>query len=235
MKDVILVVGMHRSGTSCLAGSLQESGLELGDVVTQARHNPKGNRENLRIMKLHDAVLAANGGAWDEPPARVCWTDAQRRDRDAIMDDYVGVARWGFKDPRTLLTLDGWLEVLERVRFVGSLRHPRAVATSLQRRNGGPLGRWLDLWAVYNERLLALHEQQAFPIVDFGVDDATYREALRLVIDQLGLAPSASQAFFDPELRHHLFDDAELPPRVRELYAELRSRTVRPSGSPHAP
>ena len=42
----IVILGMHRSGTSCLAGCLEELGLHLGTVITSAPHNKKGNREN---------------------------------------------------------------------------------------------------------------------------------------------------------------------------------------------
>jgi len=66
---VIAVLGMHRSGTSCLTGLLEDAGVPLGDVQKENPHNPLGNQENLRIMHLHDAVLAANGGSWDAPPA----------------------------------------------------------------------------------------------------------------------------------------------------------------------
>lgn len=44
--STVLILGMHRSGTSCLAGSLQEAGLYLGEVNTAAPHNAKGNRES---------------------------------------------------------------------------------------------------------------------------------------------------------------------------------------------
>jgi len=43
----MLILGMHRSGTSCLAGCLQAAGLISGEVNIQAMYNAKGNRENL--------------------------------------------------------------------------------------------------------------------------------------------------------------------------------------------
>ena len=59
---LIAVLGMHRSGTSYLAGSLQEAGLILGDCHTWNKHNEKGNRENQKFVDLHDAILEANVG-----------------------------------------------------------------------------------------------------------------------------------------------------------------------------
>ena len=65
---VICILGMHRSGTSCLTGSLQEAGLSLGDCHTWNPHNLRGNRENQAFVDLHDDILKANHGAWDAPP-----------------------------------------------------------------------------------------------------------------------------------------------------------------------
>ena len=62
-SQVIGVLGMHRSGTSCLTGTLEEAGVFLGEVVVQAKFNARGNRENRRIMDLHNAVLAAKGSS----------------------------------------------------------------------------------------------------------------------------------------------------------------------------
>ena len=75
---VVSIVGMHRSGTSCLAGTLEEAGLHLGNVITEAPHNAKGNRENRSIMDLHEELLVHSGGSWDRPPDRLSWSDAHR-------------------------------------------------------------------------------------------------------------------------------------------------------------
>lgn len=67
---VVAILGMHRSGTSLLAGTLQECGLDLGAVSTAAAANEKGNRESWLLMALHEDLLRQAGGAWDRPPAR---------------------------------------------------------------------------------------------------------------------------------------------------------------------
>ena len=66
---------MHRSGTSCLAGSLQESDVYFGDVSLENKYNKKGNRENIKIMNLNEKILSHNNGSWDEPPIEMKWTD----------------------------------------------------------------------------------------------------------------------------------------------------------------
>lgn len=222
MKRVLAIVGMHRSGTSCLAGSLQEAGLHLGTVITEAPHNAKGNRENKLIMDLQEEVLVHSGGSWDVPPAHVVWTDGHRARRDSIIASY-GSGSWGFKDPRTLVTLAFWLEALGVVDFVGTFRHPRLVAESLLARNGGGIERWFDLWAAYNQRLLQLHEQHHFPIVRFDVEPDRYRRSLLAVVERLGLPPPTGHLrFFEPELRHHNeLPAGDLPDHVRAMYERL--------------
>ena len=54
---VVAVLGMHRSGTSALAGSLEQHGLFLGRVSTSNPHNPKGNRESAEVRRLNEDVL----------------------------------------------------------------------------------------------------------------------------------------------------------------------------------
>lgn len=221
-RRVVSIVGMHRSGTSCLAGTLQEAGLHLGSVITEAPHNAKGNRENRRIMDLQEAILVHSGGSWDEPPPLVTWTDEHRRERDDIILSYGDAQPWGFKDPRTLVTLDFWREAISDLAFVGTFRHPLLVAESLGRRNGGTVEKWLGLWKTYNERLLAIHAASPFPIVRFDTDVDVYRKSLGAVIANLGLANGVALGFFEPVLRHHVdAPDQALPDDVGALYEKL--------------
>ena len=127
---------MHRSGTSCLSGCLEEHGLVLGDVVNAAPHNLKGNKENIDLRSINDDVLAQSGGAWDKPPETLIWNDSLRQRRDAHMKAYAAFPMWGFKDPRTLLALPFWQEASQNLRFIGTFRHPRDVVHSLLVRRG---------------------------------------------------------------------------------------------------
>jgi hypothetical protein len=222
----VLILGMHRSGTSCLAGSLQALGLALGRVHEWNPHNLKGNREHPGIMNLNDAVLAHSGGAWDHPPAHPCWSQAHARERDAILAELSRHASgaWGFKDPRTLLLLPFWLEALERPRFVGTFRHPARVASSLRARGLMPVEVGLALWLTYNHRLLDLHSRSPFPLVSFDLAEGEYAAAIAGVAQTLGLpVPSARQRhpFFDAQLRGATADDADVPREALVLHAQL--------------
>jgi hypothetical protein len=229
VSRVVCILGMHRSGTSCLAGSLEEAGLHLGDVFRVGQYNEKGNRENGRIMALQEKVLAYSGGSWNRPPEQVIWEDSHRAERDAIIRSYADVPAWGFKDPRTILLIDFWREALSSLSLVGTLRHPLLVAKSLCQRGGGSVDGWLDLWANYNERLLALYAADSFPILRFDLGGEAYRCSLAVAMDRLGLQPPARMEFFDPILRHHETSPADpLPERMRILYESLCRIAVNP-------
>lgn len=226
----ILVLGMHRSGTSMLAGTLEEAGLDLGEVVTQAPANEKGNRESLVLMRLHEDILERSGGSWDAIPDVVRWSTFHRAVRDLYLTSFATSPAWGFKDPRTLFTLDGWLEALPRAEFVGIFRHPELVARSLQARDGFSLEEGIALWARYNARLLELHRAHGFPLVEFVEDPDDLRRSLRAVVLRLELPRRyAPLRFFEGRLQHHRRAGADLPQEVTELYAELRGRCIEPT------
>lgn len=221
----IVVLGMHRSGTSCLAGSLEEAGLHLGEVNTEAPHNARGNRENRTIMDLHDEVLAANGGSWDVPPPLVTWSDEHRARRDEIIATYPSDVVWGFKDPRSLLLLDGWIEALPGLRFVGTFRHPAAVAASLAARNHFDAARSHAIWLAYNRRLIDYHARFGFPLVSFDWPHERYLDALKAAAVAHGLRqPETGFRFFTTGLRRNAAPtEVGLPADVREVHERLLS------------
>ncbi len=222
----IFVLGMHRSGTSSLTGCLEQRGLYLGEVSQKNPFNPKGNRENSRVMELNNLVLAASGGRWDSPPEEMIWTNDLASERDALVASLKqsGTQHWGFKDPRTLLTLPFWEEVIPEISFVGTFRHPAAVAKSLNARSGMPLEQGLTLWRKYNRRLLALWARNPFPTVSFDAPPAEYIVAIDRAAAVLGLGdPPSSGVFFEESLRHHAGGACgmELGEAERPIYFEL--------------
>lgn len=227
-KKVICILGMHRSGTSCLAGSLQKAGLFLGEVYTRNKYNIQGNREHIQLNALQDAVLEDNGGSWFEPPKTVIWSDKYYGYLCRIISDFDAYPRWGFKDPRSLLTLTGFSACIGKdMEFVGTFRNPYSVAESLQARTPYIDGRefWLELWYQYNERLLGLWEQYHFPLIDFDQPDALYAEHLDFLIKKLQLPTPAEDGygFFNPALRSRTSTEVEgLPAHIQKTYRKLQ-------------
>ena len=145
---MIAVLGMHRSGTSALVGSLQQRGLFLGRHSTHNTYNLRGNRENPDVMLLNEDILERSGGSWRAPPAAVEWAPDHVERAHAILAEHAERPLWGFKDPRTLLTLDGWLRLVPDLEFVGVFRHPARVARSLASRPSLPVEDPVELWRV---------------------------------------------------------------------------------------
>ncbi|MGB6229682.1 MAG: hypothetical protein WBF53_06095 [Litorimonas sp.] len=225
---LICVLGMHRSGTSCLSGCLEERGLQLGEVVNKATYNRKGNKENLEFRAVNDAVLAESGGAWDRPPERLVWNDDLRARRQAYLDAHATFGTWGVKDPRTLLTLPFWQEAALDLRSVGTFRHPVAVARSLNSRPGmEPATPALELWKAYNTALLEAAQVQNIPLICFDQSADAYLSKVNELARRIGLdSDTTGEAgdFFEEDFRHHpveeLHVDAEAEPYM-DLYEAL--------------
>ena len=246
--SIVMVIGMHRSGTSCVAGALQEAGLYAGEVSTQDPHNPRGNREHLAIRALNDDVLSASGGAWNQPPRRVVWTGEHERKRDELIVRFAGrSAHWMFKDPRSLLVMPFWRATANDIVPVGCFRDPFRVARSLNARRSMSLSleHGLALWLAYNRFLLALHRAESFPVLCFDELGEQFREQLGVTVDWLAqrlegeasLNRDAARAFYDDSLiysgradptsaREMSMTASDLGRDAMELYAELEARRV---------
>ena len=238
-QDITVVLGMHRSGTSCLTGQLQQAGLVLGEVMERAPFNRKGNRENPQIMSLNDDLLAHNGGSWHSPPDKVHWLKSHELRRESVLSKYNDFHRWGFKDPRSLFTLPFWLQGLagEKVRLIGCIRHPLSVAKSLHNRSSDfSLVRGIELWRRYNEKLFDIQARHCFPLVDFDLEDGAYVASVKRALQYLELDSGHGQLnmdFFVEELRHQhnsvQIDDPVLSRTlhsVMPLYARLKTLVI---------
>lgn len=227
---VVAVLGMHRSGTSWLAGSLQELGLEMGEVSTHDPHNLKGNRESPVLMEIHEGVLHDSGGSWKRPPSSPVWSAARSAALAAHIADMDSrfPGGWGFKDPRALLLLDEWRRQAPRLARVGIFRHPMAVFRSLAARSDRfDERRSLDLWCAYNERLVAEHDRSEFPVIRFDVPTEALFAGLVRVARHLGL-PEADRGsqFFDAELVHNEATAEPVPRSCRTLWSKLEAKAL---------
>lgn len=221
---VIAILGMHRSGTSLLAGTLQEAGLDLGEVVTEAPHNKKGNRESILVRALHDSVLSVSGGSWDSPPSSVKWNTTQLSVLNFILKTFSSSTVWGFKDPRSILCLHGWFDEYPKLECVAIFRHPLEVAASLSARNGFTIEFGLELWFSYNTILYELVASKSLPLLLFDSDLNRFKNDASTLIKHLDLPLGLSVshlAFHDPSLRHHNAQATTMPAHIEILYRKL--------------
>lgn len=139
----ILVLGMHRSGTSALAGVLTHLGATQPNTLMEPHaSNPKGFFESVRVRDFNDALLAAAGSNWkDWRPIPQDWfssaeAQALQEAACAVLDDEYGTSKlFALKDPRICRLLPFWRTVLEKrgTTLLPLLTHrnPKEVAGSL--------------------------------------------------------------------------------------------------------
>jgi len=225
-NKTVCILGMHRSGTSFLTGTLQQQfGLELGKCHTWNPHNRKGNRENQDIVDLNDQVLSSNGGSWDSPPRKTHWSSEQLDAAASIIKSHAQQKTWGFKDPRSLITLTGWKRIKPDMEFIGIFRHPLSVAASLHKRGGTPTEDGFNLWYKYNKILLQAKKEHDFPLICFDLPENVLHEKIESAAQQIGLKSIQTQEqFYSSSLHHHKHTDAQqLPWKVKRLYNKLIS------------
>lgn len=229
-KRVIAVLGMHRSGTSCVTGSLQQYGLFLGQHSTWNRHNTRGNHENQAIVDLNDAVLESNGGDWLQPPDQIRWTEQQLQTARHILAEYADQELFGFKDPRSLVTLSGWQSILgPRLTFIGVYRNPWAVAQSLYARDQIAEAAAFRSWQSYNQRLLDIRRQQRFPMLCFDWPQAHFERKIARITKRLGLQRIDAETFYTADLKHHDVPSSQLPSGLQWMLRRLNHYS-RPPG-----
>lgn len=144
MSLVVLVVGMHRSGTSALSGALAALGVDFGadeELVSAGPDNPKGFFERVSVVELNDRLLAGRGWSWDVIPASAGpqfspWSSFVSFGRDLVSALPKGTTV-GLKDPRFCLTMPFWRHVLlDRCIVIRIVRDPAEVIWSLMLRDG---------------------------------------------------------------------------------------------------
>lgn len=160
-----IVLGMHRSGTSMLAGLLNEGfGYKVGGpLIGAAFDNEKGFFELLPAVLQNDEFMyaqrvnwAGNMANYDADKAIVAYkSGAMNFDRGVnalkVLND-VNMRPWMQKDPRMCITLRTWLPLLNtKPAVLFTYRHPLEVAMSLKKREHFTVQRGLRLWIVYNK------------------------------------------------------------------------------------
>ena len=157
-KIVLLPLGMHRSGTSSLAGCLHLLGASLPKhLIPSKSDNPTGFFEPENIVMLNDEILASANSAWNDcgrfdpsliPEGLV--DKYVRRAVSMVSEEYDGARIIVLKDPRICRMLSFWFPVLGQAGYIPyvitPVRSPLEVAQSLHARNGLSLQAGMSLW-----------------------------------------------------------------------------------------
>ncbi|WP_242311830.1 sulfotransferase family protein [Bacillus cereus group sp. BfR-BA-01331] len=116
-SKLFLVLSLHRSGSSAVAGTLHFLGVDMGsDLLKASSTNPKGYFENIRFVNLNDIILQVFNATWKTPPSREIMSSKKNEisiNSNLLNKDIKPI--WGLKDPRLILTLDIWKSYLETI------------------------------------------------------------------------------------------------------------------------
>ena len=177
-ESPLIIIGMHRSGTSLLARQMEDLGIAMG------KWQGKNTSEAMFFRHRNELLFALAHASWDNPDAflraldKPLWRRAFARAAACDLGTLYtlnflppkALARftsaphrfWGFKDPRTSLTLPVWCDIFPNAKVINIVRDGNAVASSLherskkQLRKGLPMSlvsldpeMGLSLWAEY--------------------------------------------------------------------------------------
>jgi len=229
-KKIIVVLGMHRSGTSALARGIVALGAHPGNhLLPENEGNEKGYWENADIVALNDRILKSVGMRWhslDNPllnrfalllplydsffldEAKTIITE-NLRSSDLLM----------IKDPRVSILLPFWQKVFEElhvtVKYVIALRNPLEVAKSLQKRNGMSIDQGIRLWFYYNYMILKNVKNEVL-VCSFSSLMENPRKELERICAHSEVQPVSDREidaycneFLEKSLKHHNDDDQQ--------------------------
>lgn len=161
-KQCVVVLAMHRSGTSAITGLLNKMGVYLGEELLEANEgNPKGYFENKKLLFFNDSLLNSLGTCFEDIEFDYRWIiesddyDKYVNDLCGIIDnEFDGVDLFAIKDPRLCLLFPIYEEALKRlglnIKIIRMIRDPLEVAVSLKAVGDFDYNKSLALWINYN-------------------------------------------------------------------------------------
>ncbi|MEO6824293.1 MAG: hypothetical protein ABI167_06120 [Nitrosospira sp.] len=244
-KRIVVVLGMHRSGTSAVARSLRAMGVDLGDRMPPPQApNPKGFWEDQDLCGINCEIMHVLGSDWHHL-APLALHDMETQQENYFLSKAAKLLSpkfsegtiFGFKDPRTIKLLPFWKKVFLQCQLdigcVLAIRHPLSVSQSLTKRDGFDAEKNYFLWLGHVIESLSGSAGLKRVLVDYDrlmlspeLEVKRIAEKLDLKIDEVELK-IYSAGFLDRSLRHttygldDLSKDEACPSLVREVYAAL--------------
>jgi hypothetical protein len=244
-RPIVLVLGMHRSGTSLCSHILSALGVDMADEIGVNLGNVRGHWERWEIVEFHDRIFGLfNRGYFghfhDFALPVAWWADPRvariRREIVTFLEKRMESGPFGFKDPRTVRLMPMWHQIFNELKLapklVLCLRNPAQIGRSLNAREGlvPEIGEYR--WLVHMIDFFRYSSNLDFCTVEYEEwfnNPSANIEKLRKFLDlpwqqsESDLALMLS-GIIDPAFRH---DDSEhreaSQPLVRTLY-KLMSR-----------
>jgi hypothetical protein len=223
----LIILGMHRSGTSSVAGFFQHTGVYFGpseQAFDLHRTNQKGFFERKDVVRINDRILESTGASWITPerfPRSVPVSFDRHelyREASAIVSELSTQRDWFVKDPRMCVTLPFWKKLFSDPVYLLVLRNPLNVAKSLAKRGDCSIPTGLALWERYTRDMFHHTKDSKRLIVSFeSIMADPFVEMSRLIKDlavltghALKMPGDVLQSWFDRNLVHHEAKENEL-------------------------
>ena len=174
---IIIILGMHRSGTSTVAGVLHLNKVVMGTYQNfwprPLNQNPKGFYENFDFRKINDQLL--NRAGYDVKSYKPEIPNIQQIDslsdkmKLIIKKSNSSYQDWGWKDPRTCLTANHWANAIDtlglqkKLKIIFMARRASSVSRSLNQRNDLSFEQGLELWNSYTEQAFSFIKNNSYP------------------------------------------------------------------------
>jgi hypothetical protein len=249
-RPLVLVLGMHRSGTSLCSHVLSALGVDMTDKVagpgsqTLSSDNARGHWERWEIVDFHDRIFGLFNQGYYSPlhdfelPV-AWWADPQvvktRREMVTFLEKRMGPELFGFKDPRSVRLMPLWHQITKELKLtpkiIYCLRNPAQVARSLHSRDRLSLDLGEYRWFSYNMDFFRFTKGAEICTIEYESWFEDYRinlDKLRTFLELTGDQPefdldSAVSEIVDSALRHddrHLADARQ--PLIRTVYKSAR-------------
>lgn len=249
-RPIVMVLGMHRSGTSLCSHVLSALGVDMADRLTHpsldgpAPDNAKGHWERWEIVQVHERILKLfdrdyRSGFHDFPLPVAWWADPRvgelRRELAVFLRGRLTDGVFGFKDPRTVRLMPIWFQIFNELKLtpkiVYCLRNPAQVARSLHARDGLRLDLGEYRWLSYNIDFFRHIRDLEYCTIEYETWFNEPKENIAKLRDLLGLPErqDASEVdlgiseIVDEQLRHddHHYREARQP-LLRSVYDVAR-------------
>ena len=257
-NEIIIVLGMHRSGTSALTGSLSRLGFEFGDNLqgAMANVNEKGFFEDNDVVALNERILITIGRSWASL-APIKETEFLNPLVEELLVEavllvekkMVKFSRLALKDPRLCVLMPFWVRVFAQLhiapKILVAVRNPVSVVDSLVKRDSFEREKAYYLWLKYVVSSLELSERYDRVFVDYDGFIENQKEGLERISEELSLSATTLRddnlsdgGFIEKTLRHSKFEsrywqiDTSCPPIAGKLY-ELLHLICDAKANPH--
>ena len=248
-KQLIVILGMHRSGTSAITRGLKALGVDLGDHLMQAisGNNDKGFWEDLDIYAFNNELLNCISHDWHSN-VPITQSEFDRKDLSSLRQRAVELLRqktqsasvFGIKNPHIARLLPFWKKIFDQVGldagYVITVRHPMSVAQSLKKRDGFDVEKSYYLWLGHVVPSILESEGHPRVVVNYDLLMDHPEEQLLRIAQQINLTNESINAhvleeykndFLEEGLRHtrfrpeDLMHDPAVPKDVMEAYDAL--------------